>query len=66
MTMAWPSPPGSMAVSFIGEPQAVHCRPWFCLSSIVLLPHLGVLISPVSQPAAFDLKGSDAMTLIST
>jgi hypothetical protein len=55
-----------MAVSFIGEPQAAHCGPWFCLSSIVLLPHLGVLISPVSQPAAFDLKGSDAMTLIST
>jgi hypothetical protein len=25
-----------MADSFIGEPQAVHCGPWFCLSSMVL------------------------------
>jgi hypothetical protein len=25
---------GSIAVSFIGEPQAVHCGPWFCISSI--------------------------------
>jgi hypothetical protein len=24
---------GSIAVSFIGEPQAVHCGPWFCTSS---------------------------------
>jgi hypothetical protein len=27
---------------------------------------LGDLSSPASQPAAFDLNGSDAMTLIST
>jgi hypothetical protein len=27
---------------------------------------LGALSSPASQPAAFDLKGSDAMTVIST
>jgi hypothetical protein len=28
-------------------------------------PQFGVLSSPASQPAAFDLKGSDAMTLVS-
>jgi hypothetical protein len=63
---SWPNAPGSTAVSFIGEPQAVHCGPWFCLSSIVLLPQFGALSSPSSQPATFDLKGSDAVTLIST
>ncbi len=26
---------GSIAVNFIGEPQAVHCGPWFCVSSMV-------------------------------
>jgi hypothetical protein len=57
---------GSMAESFIGEPQAVHCGPWFCLSSMVLRPQFGALSSLASHPAAFDLKGSDAMTLIST
>ena len=25
---------GSIAESFIGEPQAVHCGPWFCVSSM--------------------------------
>src|ERR1700730_15579330 len=25
---------GSIAASLIGEPQAVHCGPWFCLSSM--------------------------------
>ena len=29
-------------------------------------PQFGVLSSPASQPAAFDLKGSDAMTDVST
>jgi hypothetical protein len=29
-------------------------------------PQFGALSSPASQPAAFDLKGSDAVTLIST
>jgi hypothetical protein len=24
---------GSIAVNFIGEPHAVHCGPWFCVSS---------------------------------
>ena len=58
--------PGSIAVSFMGEPQAVHCGPWFCVSSMGCFPQFGVLSSPASQPTAFDLKGSDAMTLIST
>src|ERR1700730_419863 len=31
---SWPNAPGSIAASFMGEPQAVHCGPWFCLSSI--------------------------------
>ena len=58
--------PGSIAVNFMGEPQAVHCGPWFCVSSMGCFPQFGVLSSPASQPTAFDLKGSDAMTLIST
>jgi hypothetical protein len=28
---------GSITDNFIGEPQAVHCGPWFCLSSMALL-----------------------------
>jgi hypothetical protein len=35
---SWPSALGSIAVNFIGEPQAVHCGPWFCVSSIVFAP----------------------------
>jgi hypothetical protein len=31
---SWPAELGSIAVSFIGEPQAVHWGPWFWLSSI--------------------------------
>jgi hypothetical protein len=31
---SWPVLLGSMAESFIGEPHAVHCGPWFCLSSM--------------------------------
>jgi hypothetical protein len=31
---SWPGELGSIAVSFIGEPQAVHCGPWFCASSM--------------------------------
>jgi hypothetical protein len=31
---SWPVLLGSIAESFIGEPQAVHCGPWFCVSSI--------------------------------
>jgi hypothetical protein len=33
---SWPVLLGSMAESFIDEPQAVHCGPWFCLSSMAL------------------------------
>jgi hypothetical protein len=57
---------GSIADSFIGEPQAVHCGPWFCTSSMRRSSQFGVLSSPESHPTASDLKGSDAMTLIST
>ena len=61
---------GSIAASFMGEPQAVHCGPWFCASSMGYFSEIsvqpGVPGSPASQPAALDLKGSDAMTLIST
>src|ERR1700675_565142 len=32
---SWPNVLGSIAVNLIGEPQAVHCGPWFCVSSIV-------------------------------
>jgi hypothetical protein len=35
---SWPDAPGSTAVSFIGEPQAVHCGPWFCVSSMACAP----------------------------
>jgi hypothetical protein len=62
---SWPAPPGSIAVNFIGEPQAVRCGPWICVSSTAS-PQFGALSSPASQPAALDLKGSDAVTLIST
>jgi hypothetical protein len=61
---------GSIAASFMGEPQAVHCGPWFCASSMGYFSEIsvrpGVPGSPASQPAALDLKGSNAMTLIST
>jgi hypothetical protein len=33
---SWPNELGSIAVNFIGEPQVVHCGPWFCTSSIGL------------------------------
>jgi hypothetical protein len=55
-----------MAASFIDEPQAVHGGPWFCVSSMACSRQFGVRSSPASQPAAVDLKGSDAMTSIST
>ena len=31
---SWPNVLGSIAVNFIGEPQAVHCGPWFWVSSM--------------------------------
>jgi hypothetical protein len=61
---------GSIAANLMGEPQAVHCGPWFCVSSMGYFSEIsaqpGVPGSPASQPAALDLEGSDAMTLIST
>jgi hypothetical protein len=33
---SWPNALGSIAVNFIGEPHAVHCGPWFCVSSMRL------------------------------
>ena len=67
---SWPGMLGSIAASLMGEPQAVHCGPWFCASSMGQSSEIsaqpGVPGSPASQPAAVDLKGSDAMTLIST
>jgi hypothetical protein len=61
---------GSIAASLMGEPQAVHCGPWFCASSMGYFSEIsvqpGVPGSPASQPAALDLKGSDAITLTST
>ena len=54
----------------MGEPQAVHCGPWFCASSMGFFSEIsaqpGVPGSPESQSAALGLKESDAMTLIST
>ena len=32
---SWPNVLGSIAVNLIGEPQAVHCGPWFCVSSMI-------------------------------
>jgi hypothetical protein len=54
-----------MAANFIGEPQAVHGGPWFCVSSMACSSQFGVVSSPASQRTAFDLKGSDATTLVS-
>lgn len=31
---SWPHMLGSIAVNLMGEPQAAHSGPWFCLSSI--------------------------------
>jgi len=58
----------SIATSLMGEPQAVHCGPWFCASSKGYFSEISVQPSNQrsTQPAAFDLKGSDAITLIST
>jgi hypothetical protein len=32
---SWPTALGSIAVNFIGDPHAVHCGPWFCVSSMM-------------------------------
>jgi hypothetical protein len=31
---SWLDVLGSIAVNLIGEPQAMHCGPWFCVSSM--------------------------------
>ena len=53
---------GSIADNFIGEPQAVHCGPWFCVSSECYSPQFGDLSSPASHPAEADFIGSPATT----
>ena len=58
---SWPNVPGSIAVNLMGEPQAVHCGPWFCLSSMSV-PQVGVLSSPASHPTEADCIGSLATT----
>src|ERR1700693_2903983 len=56
---SWPNELGSIAVKLIGEPQAVHCGPWFCVSSMVA-PQFGALSSPASHPREADFIGSFA------
>jgi hypothetical protein len=47
---SWPNVLGSIAVNLIGEPQAVHCGPWFCVSSMVGSPQFGARSSPANHP----------------
>jgi hypothetical protein len=63
---SWPNVLGSIAVNLIGEPQAVHCGPWFCISSMMLPPQFGALSSPASHPTEVDFIGSLAMTSFCT
>jgi hypothetical protein len=37
---SWPDALGSIAVNLIGEPQAMHCGPWFCVSNMRFSPFL--------------------------
>src|SRR6202158_2589463 len=62
---SWPNALGSIAVNLIGEPQAVHCGPWFCVSSMVA-PQFGALSSPASHPTEADFIGSLATTSFCT
>ena len=62
---SWPNALGSIAVNLIGEPQAVHCGPWFCVSSM-LPPQFGALSSPASHPTKADCIGSLATTSFCT
>jgi hypothetical protein len=57
---------GSIAVNLVGEPQAVHCGPWFCVSSMVGFPQFGARSSPASHPTEVDFIGSLATTSICT
>jgi hypothetical protein len=55
---SWPVALGSIAVNFIGEPQAVHCGPWFCVSSMHCSTQFGALSSPANHPTEADFMGS--------
>src|ERR1700675_3265598 len=59
---SWPNVLGSIAANLIGEPQAVHCGPWFCVASIRCSPQFGALSSPASHPTEADFMGSLATT----
>jgi len=64
---SWPNVLGSIAVNLIGEPQAVHCGPWFWVSSMCCLPpQFRALSSPASRPTEADFIGSLAMTSFCT
>jgi len=63
---SWPKVLGSIAVNLMGEPQAVHCGPWFCVSSMCCSSQLGALSSPASQPVEADFMGSLATTSVCT
>src|SRR5260370_2817226 len=52
---SWPGALGSIAVNFIEEPQAVHCGPWFCVSSIRCSPQFGALTQSQTEGAAVKL-----------
>jgi hypothetical protein len=54
---------GSMALNVMGEPQAVHCGPWFCLSSMCRSSQFGAMSSPASHPVEADFIGS-LMTIV--
>jgi hypothetical protein len=57
---------GSIAINLIGEPQTVHCGPWFCVSSMCCPPQFGALSSPASHPTEADFIGSLATTSFCT
>jgi len=64
---SWPNVLGSIAVNLIGERQAVHCGPWFWVSSMCCLPpQFRALSSPASHPTEADFIGSLAMTSFCT
>jgi len=50
----------------MGEPQAVHCGPWVCVSSKCCSPQFGALSCPTSHPAEADSIGSAATTSLCT
>jgi hypothetical protein len=50
----------------MGEPQAVHCGPWVCVSSKCCSPQFGALSCPASHSAEADSIGSAATTSLCT